>query len=171
LVAVGVFVAAMGTGARNVTIGKELVRLFVIVLHGGFLHEFAGLIEFLEILGCRFVVLRAGGTAIDIKRNTQLFEGLFDNVVVSVNDVLWGDTLAAGLDGDGNTVFVATANEHHILTLAAEVTYIDIGGHINTGEMADMHGAVGIRKGRSDSIAFKTLVFFSVYHSILVFIG
>ena len=40
LVAVGVFVAAVGACAGHVAVGEELLCLFVVKLHRGFLDEF-----------------------------------------------------------------------------------------------------------------------------------
>ena len=56
LVAVCVFVSTMGASACHVTVGKELSRLLIIELHGGFLNKFSLLIQFLEEIGCCLAV-------------------------------------------------------------------------------------------------------------------
>ena len=64
--------------------------------------------------------------------------------MVAVDHFLGGDAFLAGADGHGNTVLVATADEHHFLLLQAQVAHVYVGRDINTGEMADVYTAVGI---------------------------
>ena len=144
LVAIGVFVAAMWAGAGDVAVGEELMGFLIVVLHRSLLDKLACFIELVEIFGSGFVVFFAAGAAVDVERDAEFGERLFDYLMVTVDDVLWRDAFFAGLDGDRHTVFVAAANEHNFLSLCTQVAHIDVGGYIYTGKMADMDGAVGI---------------------------
>ena len=165
LVAIGVLVAAVGAGAGDVAVGQELLGLLVVVLLRHFLDELALLVEFLEVGGGGLVVLLAGGAAVDVERDAQFGEAVLDNLVVAVDDVLRRDALLAGLDGDGHAVLVAAADEHHLLALGAEVAHIDVGGHVDAGQVADVHRAVGVGQRRGDGVAAVLFVFVCVNHS------
>ena len=54
---------------------------------------------------------------------------------------------------------------YHILALGAEVAHIDVGRHVDTRQVAYVHGAVGVGQRRGDSITAGFLVFVSVNHS------
>ena len=166
LVAIGMLIAAMGAGAGDVAVGKELLSLLVIVLHRYLLDELALVIEFLEKGRSSLMVFRAGSAAVDVERDAQLGKRVLDNLVVTIHDVLWSNTLFAGFDGDRHAVLVTAANEHHLFALSAEITDIDVGGHIDAGQMADMDRAVSIRQCRSDGETFVMLVFLVVCHVV-----
>ena len=85
LVAVGMFVAAVRAGACDIAVGEELVGFLVVVLHGGLLNKLALFVELLEVGGSRLVMLGAGGAAVDVERDAQLFEGVFDDILDYVN--------------------------------------------------------------------------------------
>ena len=55
-------------------------------------------------------------TAIYVKRDTKAFETLLDDVMVTVNHILWSDAFLAGTLCNGYAVLVATAYEEYILT-------------------------------------------------------
>lgn len=88
--------------------------------------------------------------------------------MITVNDILWRYALLAGFDGDGNTMFVAAADEEDLLTLATQVAGIDVGRNVHTSQMADVYGSVGVRQRRSDGMAFVGLV--GICQSILVYV-
>ena len=117
LVAVGVVVAAVRTGAHDVAVGKELLSLFVVVLHRHFFHKTAFFVEVAEILGGGAVVFVAGSARVDVERYSELLERLFYYIMVAVHDVLRRNAFLAGFDGDWHAVFVASADEKHVLTL------------------------------------------------------
>ena len=157
LVAVGSFAAALGTGSRDVAVGEEDTGLLVVILHGGLFREFALVVEVEEEIRCRFGMYGRGGARIDVERDAETLERLLDYLMVFVHYVLWGDAFAAGLDGDGNAVFVGTAHPYHVAPPFAEVADVNVRRHINPCEVSDVYGAVRIGQGRCDQIA---LVFF-----------
>jgi hypothetical protein len=53
LVAIGVLVAAMRAGARDVAVGKKLVGMLIVILLARLLDKFALVVELLEKLACR----------------------------------------------------------------------------------------------------------------------
>jgi len=55
-------------------------------------------------------------------------------------------------------MFVAAANESHILALLPQVAHIKIGWQIGTRQVAHMFGAVGIGQGSGDGMAFEILL-------------
>ncbi len=104
------------------------------------------------------------GAGIYIKRYTQLLKRVLDYLVVAVNDILWSHTLAACLYSDRHTVLVASAYHHNVLSAQAQITGVNVGRYINTGEMSDMNRTIGIWKSRSNQCAFKFLL-----HRVIIF--
>ena len=102
---------------------------------------------------------------VDVEGYAQLGKGILDDGMIAVYDILRGDTLFFGLDGDGHSMLVAAADEEHLLTFHAEIAGIDIGRHVDAGQMPDMHRTVGIRQSRSDK---RTLEIFHIYAEELV---
>ena len=79
--------------------------------------------------------------------------------MVAVYHFLNGDALLAGADCYGHSVLVATADEHHLLLLQAQIAHVDVGRNIHAGKVADVYATVGIRQCRSDGGAFEILFF------------
>jgi len=158
LVAVGVLVAAMRAGARDVAVGQKLSRLLVIVLLRRLLDELAFVVQLREERRRRLVMFFRRRARVDVKRDAQLFKRLLDDVVVSVHDVLRRASFLAGFDGDGHAVFIATADEENLLTHRPQVARIDVGRHIYARQMSYMHRPVGIGQRRCDSVSFVLLV-------------
>ena len=159
LVTVCSFVVAIRTFARHITVGKELFGFLVIELCGRFFCQFPFIVKFLEELRSKLMMGLAGGTGIDIKRDAELLERLFDHRVITVNNILRGDTFLAGTDGDRYSMLIATANEDHIFLLQAQVSDIDVCRHIYASQMTDMNTTVGIGKCRCDGCPFILLLF------------
>ena len=107
----------MGALTRHVAVGEELLGLLVVELCGGLFCQFSLIVEFAEPFGGKLVVGLRGGAAIDIKGDTKFFETLLDHLVVAVHHVLRGDTLLAGTDGDGHTVFIRATDKQHLALL------------------------------------------------------
>ena len=82
--------------------------------------------------------------------------------MVAVHHLLCGDALLACTDGDRHAVLVASADEHHFLMLQSEVTHIDVGRYIDSGEVSDVHSTVGIRQGGSDGCALEFVLFHNI---------
>ena len=148
----------MGAFAGDVAVGKELAGLFVVELFGFLLHKFTLVIEFAEKVGSGLAMGFRGGAAIDIEGDAETLEGILDDIMVTVHDILGCDALVAGLYGDGHTVLVAATDEKHLLATEAEIAGVDVSGDINAGEMADMHGTIGVRQRRGDQSPFEFLI-------------
>ena len=84
------------------------------------------------------------GTRIDVERDAETFETVLDELVIAVHHFLNAATFFARTDSYGNTVLVRSADEKHIAVTQTEVAGIDVGGYVNTGEVADVHTAVGV---------------------------
>ena len=155
LVAVGAVVAALRAGSDDITVGEEGLGLLVIVLHRGLLDELALVVEFSEE-GRSSLGMGCGRSArVDVERHAESLERLPDEFMVAVDDLLGRDALLAGLDGDGHTVFVRSADGDHVAAFEPQVTGIDIRRYVDTGQVTDMDGTVGIGECRSHEIAFE----------------
>jgi hypothetical protein len=104
-------------------------------------------------------VSRRSGTAVNIKRDTEVLETLLDEVMIAINHLLYGNSLFLGTDSNRYTMLIATADEDNILLLEAEIANIDIGWHVYTCQVTDVHTTVGIRQSRSHGSTFKVLLF------------
>ena len=155
LVAVGAVIAALGARADDITVGQKGLRLLVVILHRGLLDELALVVEFPEKgrsgLGMGF----GRGPRIDVERHSQPLERFLDQRVVTVHDLLGRDALLAGLDGDGYAVFVRPADRNHVAALEPQVTGVDVRRYVNSRQMADVHGAVGVRECGCHEVAFE----------------
>ena len=146
LVAVGILIAAFGAGAHYITVGEEGLRLRVVVLFAFLRDELAIIVEFTEKLRGILLVNLRRSAAVDIEIDAQGLETVGDYLVVFVHDVLGTAALLACLDGDGHAVLVAAAHIQHLLSAKTEISHINVGRHINSGKMPDMHRAVCIRQ-------------------------
>ena len=81
--------------------------------------------------------------------------------MVAIYDILWGDALLTGTDGDGYTVLIRTADEQHLTLLQTELAHIDISGYIHTSQMTDMHTAISVWERRRHRRTLVSLVFHS----------
>ena len=155
LVAVGLFVLAVGTGAHDVTVGQKLLRLLVVVLLGGLLDELALGVELAEEIRRRLGMDGRRGARIDVERHAEPFERTLDEVVVAVDDLLGRDPLLARLDRDRHAVLVAAADRQHVAPAAAQIARVDVGRDVDPRQMTDMHRPVGIGERRRHQIAFE----------------
>ena len=163
LVAVGTVVPAFGTSADDITVGKERLRLLVVILHGGFLDEFPLVVEFAEKFRCGRGMGRRRCPRIDIERHSQPLERLFDQVMVTIHDLLRGHPLLAGLDGDRYAVLVRSADRNHVAALQPQVTRVNIRRYINSRQMADMHRAVCIGESRCNEVTLELFCHIEIY--------
>ena len=150
LVTVGIGIAAVGAFAHDVAVGEEGLRLFVVVLFVGFLHKFALVVERAEEIRCHLAVGFAGGAGINVEGDAEAFKTVFDELVVAVHHFLNTATFLAGTNGYGHTMLVRTADEEDFAVAEAEIAGIDVGGDVDTGQVADVHTAVGIGQGGGD---------------------
>ena len=158
LVAVSLFVSAMRTGSGDVTVGQKSVCLFIVVLFADSFNEFAFVVQFFEKGGSRFVMHRRRSTRVNVKRNAEFFKRFFNDVVVTVHNVLRRYALFSCLNGDGHSVLVGAADKQHILSFGAQVTRINVGRNVNPRQVADVNGPVGIGQGRSNGISFEFFI-------------
>ena len=159
LVAIGVLVVAMRAFAHDISVGKELMGLFVVILFGLFFDEFSVIIELLKEVAGQLVVCFAGRTAVDIEADTKLFERVFDELMVAVAHVLRRDTLFLGPQGDGNTVLIAAADEDNLLLFESQIAHVDVGRHVDSRQMTNVNAPVGIGQCRRNRGAFELLFF------------
>ena len=147
-------VAAVWAGSGYVAVGEELPGLGVVVLFGGFLYEFALFVECAEEIGGYLPVCVAGGSAVDVHGDAEVLERLLDDGVVPVVDVLRRDAFFSGPDGDGDSVFVGAADHDDLLSFGAEVADVDVGWDVDTGEVSDVYGSVGVGERGCDERPF-----------------
>ena len=164
LVAVGALVAAVGAGAGDVAVGQELPGFGVVELLGGFFYELSFFIQTLEEVGGGAAVCGGGGAPVDVEGNAELGERLLNDIMVPIHDVLWGDSLLAGLYGDGHAVLVAAADEQYVAPLQTQVAGVDVGGHIDAGQVTDVHGAVGVGQRGGDERAVELFLVLDFFH-------
>mgnify|MGYP007068610274 CR=1 FL=1 len=88
-----------------------------------------------------------GCAGVNVERNTKVFERLFDDAMIFIHYLLWGNAFFSGLDGDGHPMFVGTSDKYDFLAPGAQITGINIGRHVDTGQVANVNGSVGIGQG------------------------
>ncbi len=149
---------AVGTFADDVAVGQELVGFLVVVLLSLLFNELALIVEFAEEVRGKLLVRLGSGTAVDIKTDTEVFETSLNKLMVAVANVLRCHAFFFSSDGDGYTVFVTASDEDNVIALQPKIAHVDVGRHINTGQMTDMHAAIGIRQCCRDKRALIILM-------------
>lgn len=157
MVAISSFGVTVRTFAGDISVGEELVGFFVIKLHGCFLDELAVVVKMTEKFGGSVRVDVRSGAGIDVERDTQFLERVFDDRVVTIHDVLRSNALSFSFYSDWNTMLVATTDHDDVATLQAQVTGVNVGGNVNSGEVTDVDGAVGVWESCSYESAFEIL--------------
>ena len=167
LVAVGTLAVAVGALACDVAVGQEGVCLLVVVLLALFFHKFAFVIECAEEVGCRLAMRLGGGASVGVEGDAEALERLLDEFVVAVDHLLRGAVLLAGTYGDGHAVLVGAADEEHVTLAQPEVTHIDVGGHVDAGQVTYVHAAIGIGQRGRDQRTFEILFHIYIYNIVL----
>ena len=167
LVAVGALSTTAGAGADDVAVGKKLARHLIAILLLGDLLQLAVVIELAEEVGGKLIVDGAGRAAIDIERDTELLKRVLDQVMITIDNLLDGDTLLAGTDRDGHAVLITSTDEDHILFLQSEIADVGVCRHIDACQMADMHAAIGVRQGRSHRSALEILFHIHAWYFVI----
>ena len=129
--------------------------LLIVILFGLFLHQFAFIIELFKEVAGKLMMRFAGCSTIDIEADAKRLERLFDELVVAVAHVLRRDALFLRTDGDGHTMLIAAANEHHLLFFEAQIAHINICRHIDSCQMSNVNASVSIGQSRCNGGAFK----------------
>ncbi len=77
----------------------------------------------------------------------EVGEVLGDDRVVLVDELLWRQALLVGEDEDRGAVLVRARDHQHVVAGHPHVPAEDVGGHTETGHVADVARAVGVRPG------------------------
>ena len=144
LVAIGIWVVAVRTLTGDVAVGEEGFSFFVVVLFRFALQKLPFVVEGAEKVGSHFLMGVACGARVDVEGDTKIFKRLFDELVITVYHFLHRATFFACADGYRHTVLVRTTDEEHFLFAQTEIAHVDIGGYVNTSQVADVHATVGI---------------------------
>ncbi len=156
----------MGAGADDVAVGKELTGLFVVGLKRGLYLEPAVVVETAEEFRRSGGMDVGRGARIYVKRNSQPLHGVFYYLVVTVNDILRSDALFAGLDCDGDSVFIASADKKHLFATHSEEAGVDVGRDIYTGQMTYVDRSVGVGQSGGYERTFELL--FHIFRGYLL---
>ena len=95
-------------------------------------------------------------SSIEAKLNSKIGKRLLHQVVVFIYCCLVGDAFFLRSDGDRYTMFIAAANEKHLLSLCFQVSRVYIGRQVTASQMAYMYRAVGVRQGSGNGMAFSS---------------
>ena len=148
LVSIGAQTVATRTFATDIAVGQELMGFLVVELFGSLLDEFSFVVKLTEEIGSKLVMNLRCGAGINVERYAEVGKRLLDQVVVTIDNLLYGDAFLACTDGDRYAVFVGTTDKQNILTFEAKVADVDVSRYIYTCEVTDMDGAVGVWQGR-----------------------
>ena len=77
--------------------------------------------------------------------------------MIFVHYILRGHSVGACLYGDRHAVLIGAADEEDILSPHPEISYIYVGRHIDSGQMADMHRTVGVRQSACHKRSLEVL--------------
>ena len=145
--------------AHDISVGKELMCLFIVILFALFFNEFSLIIELLEEVAGQLTVGFARRSAIDIEADSKVFERFFDECMIAVADILRCNALFLGTQGDRHTVLITTANEDHFLLLESQIAHIDVGRNVHSCQMSNVNATVCIRQCSGHRGAFEFLFF------------
>ncbi len=74
--------------------------------------------------------------------------------MIFIDHFLGRNSFLFRLQCNGYPMFIAAADKRYILALQPLITRINICRNVNARQMPDVDGAIGIRKGGSNSISF-----------------
>jgi hypothetical protein len=109
--------------------------------------------DFKKLGGC-FMMCGMTGPVIDVKLYPETLKRIFVHLMILIDDLLRGYPFLPCLNGNGDTVFVRSADEYNVLSFQPQVAGINVRRHIDTGQVSDMHRAIGIGKSGSNEISF-----------------
>src|SRR5690606_30999737 len=104
-------------GTRYKTVGQELVCFLIIKLLSHFLNKLTVIIQLSEKLAGCFMVYFCRGTRIVVKRDSKILKRLFDNIMVLINYLLWGNAFFFSFHRYGYTMLITSAYKSHVFTL------------------------------------------------------
>ena len=163
LVAIGMFVATVRTSPGNIPVCEELVSLLVVILHRGFLDKFTFIVQLPKEIGSHFTMNLGSRARVNIERDSELLERLFNNIMITVHDILRGHSFGLRLNRDRHAMLVATADHDHIFAFQPQIPGINICRDIYSRQVTYMHRAVGIRQSGGNQCTFEILLHISYY--------
>ncbi len=147
LVAAGLVVAADRAGALDVAVGQGAPGRGADRAVGGLLEEVpVGVHAGEQLLHDRRVVAgrRAG---VEVVGDAERGQVLGDDAVVAVGQLLRRHARLVGGDQDRGPVLVGARDHQHVVAAHPHVAAEHVGGHPETGHVADVAGAVGVGPG------------------------
>ena len=157
LIAISPFILTMRTSTGNITVGKELLSLFIIILLRRLLDKNSLVIQFPEKLGSCFRMNIGRGTGIYVERNSKFFKRFFYYRMIPIDYILRSDTFSFSLQGNRYSMLIRSADMDHLFSFETQISGINISRNIYTGQMPDMHRAVSIRQRCSYESTFEFL--------------
>src|SRR5258706_1867662 len=115
LVAICIFISAIGACAGNIAVCQEHFCLFIIVLLAFFFDQNFFIVQYFKKLLSRFMVYLFTGAVIDVKRNSKIFKAFFDDTMVFIYNLLRRDSFFSRPKCDRNAMFVRAADVQNIL--------------------------------------------------------
>src|SRR5699024_10292387 len=105
------------------------------------------------------VVVARGGAGEQVVGQAQLGQVFHDHAVVPVGEDLRVDSFLLGLDQDGGAVFIGAGDHQHVVTRHSHVPAEHVGGDAETGDVANVPGAVGVGPGhRGENTGHATIL-------------
>src|SRR5699024_10970655 len=100
-----------------------------------------------------------GGAGEQVVGQAQLGQVFHDHAVVPVGEDLRVDSFLLGLDQDGGAVFIGAGDHQHVVTRHSHVPAEHVGGDAETGDVANVPGAVGVGPGhRGENTGHATIL-------------
>ena len=159
LVAISTLAVATWTLTFDVAVGEELLRLLIVELLRGDFHKLALIIELLEEVCSKLMMRLAGGAREYVEADAKVSKRLLDDAVVTVHHILHSASLLLRTNRHGHTMLIATTHKHHLTSLQSQVSHIDVGWHIHTCQVTNMHRSVGVWQGCRHCCSLKVLLF------------
>ena len=147
LVAASVRVPADRAGALDVAVGQGATRGRADGALGRLLDHVTVAVQRPEELLGHCVVVAGRRPGEEVVGQPERVQVLDDHPVVAVGELSGRDALLLGLDQDRGAVLVGAADHQDVVAGHPHVPAEDVGGHAETGDVADVARAVGIRPG------------------------
>ena len=147
LVAAGPGIVADGAGALDETVGQSASRGRGDGSHLGLGDDVTIVVQRREHFLHHPVVVRCGGTGVQVVGQAQPLQIGCDHPVVLVCAFAGRQTLRVCLHLDCGAVFVRSGDHQHVVSCHAHVARENIRGDAETGDMTDVTGTIGIGPG------------------------
>ena len=147
LVAARLAVPADRAGALDVAVGQGAAGRRADRGLRGLLDHVAVAVHGQEHLLHHVVVVAGGGPGEEVVGQAEVDQVVHDHRVVLVGEVLGGDARLVGGDQDRRAVLVGARHHEYVVPGHPHVAAEDVGGHTETGHVADVARAVGVRPG------------------------